>query len=68
MGKKEKGDNSVMDLENLTKSLSGHLNHRHNLWPKYHDPSSSGFCDILFTSFQCKNEIKNKKGNNSAIQ
>ena len=31
MRKTEKEDNSVMDFENITKSLSGQLHLRHNL-------------------------------------
>ena len=46
-----KGNELVMDFENCTKSYSGHLHLRHNLWTKYHDLSSSGSWDILFTSF-----------------
>ena len=45
----EKGDNSVKYLQNFAKSWSGHLHFGHNLWAKYHDPSSSGSSDILFT-------------------
>ena len=33
MRKMEKGDTSVMDLQNFTKSESGHLYLRHNLDP-----------------------------------
>ena len=36
----EKGDNSVNYLRNFAKSTSGHLHIGHNLWAKYHDPSS----------------------------
>ena len=50
MPKSEKGDNSAKYLQNLTKTLSGHLHLGQNLYAKYHnDPSSCGSPHILFT-------------------
>ena len=63
----EKGDNSVMDCENFTKSWSGHLHFRHNLWYKFHDPSWSGSWDILFTRFHCVIMRNTEKGGNSVM-
>ena len=47
---------------NLPKVKSGHLHIRHNMCVKYHDPSSSGSPDILFTisiGLQC---VSQKRG------
>ena len=51
MRKSEKGDNSAKYLQNFIKSQSGHLHHGHSQYAKYHDPSSSGYPDILLTRF-----------------
>ena len=66
MPKSEKGDNSAKYLQNFTKSLSGHLHHGHSLYAKYHDPSSSGYPDILLTIFHMFTMRKSEKGDNSA--
>ena len=42
------------------------VNVRHNLWAKYHDPSSSGSPDILLRRFHRFTMHKSKKGDNSA--
>ena len=64
MRKTEKGNNSVIYQQNLTKSKSGHLHLRQSLWSKYHDPSSSGSCDIVFTSFHWVMMRNKEKGAN----
>ena len=68
MRKTEKGDNSVMDLENdFYKGKSGHLHHRHNLRSKYHDHSSSGSRDIHKLTLSSSIMRKKVKGENSGI-
>ena len=42
---------SVKYLQNFAKSKSGYLHLGHILYAKYHDPSSKGSSDILFTRF-----------------
>ena len=49
MPKSEKGNKSVKYLQNFATSQSGHLYLGHNMYAKYHAPSSSGSPDILFT-------------------
>ena len=49
MPKSEKGDNSAKYLQNFAKNKSGHLYIGYNLYAKYHDPSSRGSLNILFT-------------------
>ena len=67
MRKTDKDDNSVMGLDNFTKSLSGCLHLRYNLRIKNHDPSLSGSLDILFTSFHWFIIRKPEKGDNSVM-
>ena len=64
--KLEKGDNSATYLQNFAESYLGHLHLRHNQYAKYHDPSSRGSPDILFTrSFMGQMpKPKSEKGNN----
>ena len=66
MPKSEKGEKSAKYLQNFTKSESGHLHHGHSLYAKYHDPSSSGYPDILLTRFHRFTMRKSEKGDNSA--
>ena len=49
MPKPEKGNNSFKFWQNFMKSESGDLHHVSQLYAWYHDPSSSGCPDILFT-------------------
>ena len=63
--KSEKGHNSIKYVWNLFIIYSGHLHLEYELYSKYHDPSSSGYPDILFTmSFMAKMP-KSEKGHNS---
>ena len=66
MHKLEKGDNSAKYLWKFGKILSGHLHHGHNLYAKYHDPSSNGSSDMLLTRFHRFTMHKLEKGDNSA--
>ena len=63
----EKGDNSAKYLQNFVNSSSSHLHLRHNLWARYHDPSSSG--SPIITMTRCHGFImqKSKKGRKSDI-
>ena len=63
--KSEKGDNSVKYLQIFPKTYSGHLHLGHNPYAKYHDPSSNGSPDILFTMSFMGQMPKSEKGNNS---
>ena len=63
--KLEKGHNSINYVWNLFKIYSGHLHLGHNLCAKYHDPSSSGYPDILFTMSLIAKMPKSEKGHNS---
>ena len=67
MPKSEKGKKkSARYLQNFTKSKSGYLHHGHRLYAKYHDPSSSGYQDILLTMFHRFTMRKSEKRDNSA--
>ena len=50
-GKSKKGHNSINILQNLLKSLTGHLNIYPKLYAKYQNPSLSSSQDILLTFF-----------------
>ena len=65
MPKSEKGDNSAKYLQNVCKMLI--RSSRPYLYVKYHDPSSNGSPDILFTRFHRFTMQKSKKGHNSAM-
>ena len=43
------GNNSIENLQNVSKSLSVHLHLSLKLYVKYQDPRFSGSTDILFT-------------------
>ena len=55
-----------MDLENFTKSLSGHQHLRQNLWFKYHDLNWSGSWDV-FHKLSLDYIRKTGKGDNSVM-
>ena len=61
----EKGHNSINYVWNLFKIKSSHLCLGHKLSAKYHDPSSSGYPDILFTTPLMAKMPKPEKGHNS---
>ena len=67
MPKSENGDSSAKYLQNFAKSLLGYLHLGHNLYAKYHDPSSSGSPNILLARFRRFTIQKSKKGHNSAM-
>ena len=58
----ERRHNSINYLWNEFKIHLGHLQLGHKLCAKYHDPSSSGYSDILFTLSLTTKIPKSKKG------
>ena len=57
--------NSINYVSNLFKIYSDHLNLEHKLYAKYHDPSSKGSADILFTMSLMAKMPRSEKGHNS---
>ena len=61
MPKSEKGHNSVYFPQYFMKCLSGHLHHVPKLFAWYHDPSSNGSPDILFTMLLYYTKCQSRK-------
>ena len=57
--------NSINYVSNLFKIYSDHLHLEHKLYAKYHNPSSKGSPDILFTMSLMAKMPKSEKGHNS---